>query len=70
MDECQTILLTEENIENILDAVMKDALPHTTGFFFGASGPEDKAPTIEQLIYVKRWLKSVPGRRCYYRASW
>jgi hypothetical protein len=36
VDECQPISLGADDIERIMQAVRDKALPHTTGFFFGA----------------------------------
>jgi hypothetical protein len=36
-DDCQQIELTRAELEQIINAVEADALPHTEGFFFGES---------------------------------
>lgn len=64
VDECQVIELNEDALENILQAVKDDRLPKTTGFFFGTSGPDDKAPTIAILTAAIEWLRgATPPRR-------
>lgn len=71
VDECQPIPLTAENLEQILKATEEDRLPHTTGFFFGQSYPEQKPETIKILREALAWLKSGrPGRKVIYCASW
>src|ERR1035437_458288 len=35
VDECQPIILAEADLVNIIDRVNHDALPETSGFFFG-----------------------------------
>lgn len=70
VDECQPIPLTLENLERILEATRGDRLPHTTGFFFGASTSEDKPHTVEVITNAISWLKERPGRRVVYQASW
>lgn len=70
VDECQRIPLTLENVQEILVASEADRLPETEGFFFGASRPEDKADTKEQLEKVLAWMRQDPTRKIYYRASW
>jgi hypothetical protein len=71
VDECQKIPLTAENLESILEATQNDALPHTTGFFFGQSMPEDKEQTLEIVEGALKWLKEgKPGRQVIYQASW
>lgn len=56
-DECQEIPLDEDALVKIIDAVKRDALPHTDGFFFGESRPEDKLPTIKMLEKALEWLR-------------
>lgn len=73
VDECQSIPLTIDDLDTILTAVEKDCLPHTEGFFFGVSRPEDKAPTIEILKNAIKWLedkKDSESRSVVYQASW
>lgn len=72
-DNCQKIYLNEKDIETILDAVRIEALPHTTGFFFGASDADQRAYSVEVLQQALKWLKSDPlieTRAIYYQASW
>jgi hypothetical protein len=70
VDECQDIPLDAAAIERILVASEADALPETSGFFFGQSCPEDKENTREKLSRVLEWLKANPGKKIHYRASW
>ena len=70
VDECQEIPLTKENLEMVLKATEQDKLPHTTGYFFGTSFPEDKPETIEIISAAIKWLNESPGRKVFYRASW
>lgn len=72
-DECQEIELSEENINQIIQAIKDKALPHTTGFFFGSSDESDDQPSIEILEKALAWLKTeVTGewRSIVYQASW
>src|SRR5882672_1922122 len=41
-DECQVIDLSIDNLEQIIKTVQNKELPHTTGFFFGASLGSDE----------------------------
>ena len=70
IDECQSIPLTVDNMEDIIAAAKDDKLPHTTGFFFGQSygdeGPED-VRIFESAI---AWLEQNPTGEVFYRASW
>jgi hypothetical protein len=68
IDECQKIPLTLENLEKIISAVAADSLPDTEGCFFGASFPEYRESTLEQLHEVRKLVES--GFSVYYQASW
>jgi hypothetical protein len=77
IDECQEIHLSREDLVKTLGAVEADELPHTEGFFFGESLPEDREPTIEILTKAIAWLDAgpkeyggEPTRSVIYRASW
>lgn len=72
-DECQDIFLSAGNLEQILKAVNNDELPHTEGFFFGQSQPEDKDFTIKILKAAINWVKTEEqgvSRSVVYHASW
>jgi hypothetical protein len=80
VDECQSIQLTSEAIDRIIDAVEKNKLPETSGFFFGHSdGPGDKfydgqkSRDLEILNAAKQWLNTEEPevlRSITYQASW
>jgi hypothetical protein len=70
MDECQEIVLNLEAVDTILNAIIKDDLPTTTGFFFGTSHPEDKQPSINIFLEAKRLLKIDASKELIYQASW
>lgn len=80
VDECQEIDLVADDLRKILDAVGKDELPHTTGFFFGSSGSpgdpyydEEKKRTLQVLTDAIAWLTTDDPenyRSVFYRASW
>lgn len=74
-DECQEIDLSLEDLQKTLAAVEADALPHTEGFFFGTSYPEDKPESIKILKSAIEWLQGGKKgdhrwRSVVYRASW
>jgi len=73
-DECQDIELTTEDLQKILKAVEGEILPHTEGFFFGASSLEDKDYTIDILKKAIKWSKKKEKddiiKYVIYRASW
>jgi hypothetical protein len=74
-DECQEIDLGVDHIRTIIAAIKDRELPHTTGFFFGASDPS-KERLAEDIAIFERALAWVetdePGifRSVGYRASW
>ena len=73
VDECQRIDLSAENLQQILDAVKKNVLPHTDGFFFGGSDSADYQDTIGQLGKAVEWLNAEEKdiwRSVNYQASW
>lgn len=80
-DECQDIYLSAENMEDIRAAVRERRLPHTTGFFFGAScDPESQDPQEREWalqfekeadeIFAKaiEWLNAGKGDREVWRS--
>ncbi len=72
-DECQEIELSKEDISQILNASENGKLPHTEGFFFGATQPEDKTETRKILTNALKWLKTKENgiaKSIYYQASW
>ena len=75
VDECQEIALGEERLAQIIEAVRAKELPHTIGFFFGASeGTDDEAAEdIAILQSALAWLRVKEEgiwRSVSYRASW
>lgn len=74
-DECQEINLSCEDMRQIITAINAGELPHTEGFFFGASENDDeqKADAIAIFERAIKWLNSddpKTWRHVYYRASW
>lgn len=75
-DECQEIYLGgSDRIRTIIAAIKARELPHTTGFFFGASdsSPEQMAEDIAIFERALAWYLTVEAgifRSVLYRASW
>lgn len=79
-DECQDIWLDVEHIEQIIQAIKDQNLPHTEGFFFGSSersDPDELQAMIDHdvAIFEKAlaWLKDKQenmSKSVYYKASW
>lgn len=62
------VRLTLEDIEQLAKDVEADALPPTSGFFFGESSAEDKR-TDEEFIEAARNALGL-GLAVYYTSSW
>jgi hypothetical protein len=73
VDNCEAIALEDAEIEKIIDAVARDELPHTVGFFFGATDGTEKDETLHILTAALAWLRTKEDRvfrTVFYRASW
>lgn len=81
VDDCNPIELSMDDVKQIIEAVQKDELPHTEGFFFGASAQpgdeyfdQEKADTLTAFGHAVQWLSNLNKERAYYyviyRASW
>jgi hypothetical protein len=63
-----TVLLTEEDIDNLKIAVLTGSLPSTSGFFFGDSKQEINFADLEFIEKAKQAIKE--GYTVYYDSSW
>ena len=63
-----TVLLTEEDIDNLKIAVLTRSLPSTSGFFFGESKQEINFADLEFIEKAKQAIKE--GYTIYYDSSW
>jgi hypothetical protein len=63
-----TVLLTEEDIDNLKIAVLTRTLPSTSGFFFGESKQEINFADLEFIEKAKQAIKE--GYTIYYDSSW
>ena len=64
---CQPVRLTFQDLAELETAVKGKALPHTTGFFFGESQPEDKK---DDLAFIKAARKAMSQDMEIYYDSW
>ena len=64
-DKCQEIPLTVAAIRQIIDAIKRNALPHTEGFFFGESDGSEDVESIAVFERALAWLEgeTPPVRR-------
>lgn len=72
-DTCQPINLDIDDIERIIDAVTRDELPHTEGFFFGQSDGSEKSEALRIFNAALEWLRTAEAnvwRSVSYQASW
>lgn len=73
IDDCQAIDLGEADIEKIIDAVARDDLPHTEGFFFGVTDGTEKDEDLKIFTAALAWLRD-PEQGVFksirYQASW
>jgi hypothetical protein len=60
IDECQEIPLNAESLIQIIAAIKEKQLPHTEGFFFGASDGSEDVETIAIFEAALRWLEGKP----------
>lgn len=65
---CEPVRLTLTDLEQLETAVNRDHLPHTEGFFFGESQPEDKQATLEFIAKAREWIAK--GYEIYYDSWW
>lgn len=73
VDKCRQIDLSDDDIEKIIEAVARDDLPHTEGFFFGESDGSEKDETLRIFKAALEWLRTEEQgvwRSVSYRASW
>ena len=68
-DDCERIYLSAKDLKTIYDAINIEALPHTEGFFFGTSRPEDRFASLAIFENAIKWLDN-SDKKIYYQASW
>lgn len=73
IDNCEPIDLSADDLQKIIDAVARNALPYTEGFFFGVSDGTERDEDIRIFTAALEWLRTKEtgvSRAVYYRASW
>jgi len=75
VDECQKIVLSNDDLKQIIATIKANELPETEGFFFGTSeeGEEQRTYDIAILEKAMAWVDAQPEdewRDVYYQASW
>ena len=64
---CVPVRLTFQDLADLEAAVEGDDLPATTGFFFGASTPEDK---MDDLAFIAKAREAIGQDMEIYYSSW
>jgi hypothetical protein len=75
VDECQKIVLSNDDLKQIIAAIKANELPETEGFFFGTSEESEEQRTYDITILEKAmaWVDAQPEdewRDVYYKAYW
>ena len=65
---CVPVLLEAADLDALETAVREGALPHTEGFFFGRSGPEDVSGDLEFVAKARAAIAE--GKFVYYTSWW
>lgn len=65
---CVTLKLEPLDIAALETFVLSDALPQTTGFFFGESQPEDKSDDIAFIAAARKAFDE--GKSVFYTSWW
>lgn len=65
---CNTVALTEVDLDRLEQVVRDGTLPATTGFFFGESSPDDQAEDLRFITLAREALKA--GKAVYYTSWW
>lgn len=67
---CEVVRLTLDDLESLEMDVDNNALPPTTGFFFG-DNPPDKESAKNDRLFIKKARKAIKsGKQVYYTSWW
>lgn len=65
---CVNVQLTEDDLNRLERSVKNKNLPHTEGFFFGESQPDDR---VDDLEFIKKAREAISeGDDVYYTSWW
>lgn len=64
---CTTVRLTRDDLDALEAAIRDDALPETTGFFFGASDGSERA---DDLAFVEKARSAIAEGLAVFYDSW
>ena len=65
---CTPVVLDSEDLDRLEEAINERRLPHTGGFFFGESRPEDAADDREFIAKARAAIAA--GKTVYYDSWW
>jgi hypothetical protein len=65
---CESVLLAPADIDTLEVAVTQNLLPHTEGFFFGASQPEDREDDLRFIRAAREAFRE--GCAVFYTSWW
>lgn len=65
---CQAVRLSFQDLQDLENAVKAENLPHTTGFFFGESHPDDKKDTLKFIVEARKAIAQ--DMEIYYDSWW
>ena len=65
---CNNVLIDAGDLDDLEDAIKDNDLPHTTGFFFGESSPEDKEDDLQFIELARQAIAD--GYYLYYTSCW
>lgn len=66
---CQKVMLTEEDLDELEKDVISYNLPKTTGFFFGDNPPDEEAVN-DDLLFIAKARKAIEEGKIVYYDSW
>lgn len=62
------VILTEFDLDNLEQDIIDDALPNTSGFFFGQTDGSEKDNDLEFVAKARKAIKE--GNTIYYSSWW
>lgn len=65
---CDNLVLTTADLDQLEADVKANTLPHTTGFFFGQSRPDEQA--LDLAFIEKARAAIAEGKTVYYSSWW
>lgn len=67
---CQKVMLTEDDLNDLEKDVIASKLPQTTGFFFGDNPPDEESISDDMLFISKARKAIAEGKVVYYDSWW